>query len=131
MTPKRFVDEVLKTVIDGGVVTYKEALTETGPVTDPYWRRLLTLYRGLPARQRKVVLEIMRQVQVDTVSELFGIFDGTSPLAGRSENFELLHKKGKSRVRLNGDLQDLFLEKIQRLEESSTVHRRRNRARFE
>lgn len=95
---------------------YKETLSDPGPVTDPYWKRLLTLYRGLPPRQRKVVLEIMRQVQVDTVSELFGIFDGTSALAGRSEDFELFHKKGQKRVRLNGDLQDLFLEKIERLE---------------
>lgn len=42
---------------------------------------------------------------MDTVSELFGIFDGTSALAGRSENFELFHKKGQGQVRLNGDLQ--------------------------
>jgi hypothetical protein len=115
VTPKRFVNAVLKTVVEGGVAMYEETLADPGSVTDPYWKRLLTLYRGLPPRQRKVVLEIMRQVQVDTVSELFGIFDGTSPLAGQSENFELLHKKGGGRVRLNGDLQDLFLEKIERL----------------
>jgi hypothetical protein len=109
----------LETVVDGGVAMYKETLSDPGPVTDPYWKRLLAFYRGLPARQRKVVLEIMRQVQVDTVSELFGILDGTSALAGRSESFELFHKKGPRRVRLSGDLQDLFLEKIERLEKSS------------
>ena len=68
-------------------------MADPRPVTDPYWKRLLTLYRGLPPRQRKVVLEIMRQVQVDTVSELFGIFDGTSlPFAQASGLSEARHE---------------------------------------
>ena len=111
MTPDRFIDAVMKTVIDDGVESYKGIFARPGVVTDPYWRRVLELYRSLPGRQRKVIFEIMRQVQVDTLSEIFGIVDGTSSLNGRFETFELVHKAGRRRVRLNGDLQDLLLEK--------------------
>jgi len=45
---------------------------------------------------------------VDTVSNLFGIIDGTSLLETYREEFSLTY--GKDTTRLNGDLQDLFLE---------------------
>ena len=110
MTPNRFIKAVMSTVVDDGIASYKTTFAHPGVVTDPYWKRVLELYRSLPRGQRKVILDIMRQVQVDTLSEIFGIFDGTSSLSGRFETFELLHKAGRRRVRLNGDLQDLLLE---------------------
>ncbi|HEY7499464.1 MAG TPA: hypothetical protein VH740_13185 [Vicinamibacterales bacterium] len=112
MTPNRFVKAVVKTVIDEGE-SYKDTFAHPGKVTDPYWKRVLDLYRSLPPRHRKVITEIMRQVQVDTVSEMFGIFDGTSALNGRIEKFELIHAVGRARVRLNGDLQDLLLNEVE------------------
>ena|SRR5690349_12546215 len=109
MTPKRFVKSVMTTVVDDGVESYRQIFARPGVVTDPYWKRVLDLYRSLPRRQRKVILEIMRQVQVDTVSHLFGILDGSSGLDARVDGFELIAKTRKRKVRLNGDLQDLFL----------------------
>ena len=110
MTPDAFVKDVMRTVVDDGVTLYRGILARPGEVTDPYWRRVLALHRSLPPRQRRVILEIMRQVQVDTLSEIFGILDGESALGGRIQEFELVHKRPRgARVRLNGDLQDLFL----------------------
>lgn len=113
MSPEKFIDGVLKTVIEEGVASYEEIFADPGEVTDEYWMRVLDLYRSLTPAHRKVVLEIMRQVQVDTVSEIFGILDGTSQISGKFEEFDLIHKTRKANVRLNGDLQDLFLEKIE------------------
>lgn len=106
MTPEKFVEAVLKTVVEDGIASYKEILAaDPGEATDPYWKRVLDLYQSLAPAQREVILEIMRQVEIDTVSGIFGILDG--------EDFELFHKTAKSRVRLNGDLQDLFLGKVE------------------
>ena len=113
MTPEKFVERVLKTVVEEGNASYQEIFADPGEVTDEYWQRVLELYRSLSPAHRKVILEIMRQVSIDTIAEIFGILDGSSGLDGRSEDFELFHKTAKSRVRLNGDLQDLFLAKVE------------------
>ena len=47
----------------------------------------------------------MRQVMVDTLSNVFAVLDGVSMLSGQEEDFVLSHQ-GK---RLNGDLQEIFL----------------------
>lgn len=113
MSPEKFIGGVLKTVIEEGVASYKEIFADPGEVTDKYWMRVFDLYRSLSPAHRKVILEIMRQVEIDTVSEIFGILDGTNQINGKFEKFDLIHKTGKSSVRLNGDLQDLFLEKVE------------------
>lgn len=99
----------MTTVVDEGVSSYKNIFAHPGTVTDPYWARVLALYRSLPRGQRKVILDIMRQVQIDTVSHVFGILDGSTGLDGRARDFELTAKARKRKVRLDGDLQDLFL----------------------
>lgn len=74
---------------------------------------MLALYQSLSPAQRPVILEIMRQVEIDTVSAIFGILDGSSTLDGKSADVELLHKTARSRTRLDGDLQDLFLATVE------------------
>jgi hypothetical protein len=114
MTPDRFVKDVVTTIVDGGVTSYKGTFAERGEVTDAYWRRVLDLYRSLPRRQKRVMLDIMRQVEVDTLSHVFGILDGSSQLGGRFQDFELFHRGRRgARTRLDGDLQDLFLNKTE------------------
>ena len=61
---------------------------------------------------RAVLFEIMRQVTVDTVSNLFGILDGASALEGPREDFVLTSQPDNRK--LNGNLQDLFLEAEER-----------------
>jgi hypothetical protein len=113
MTPENFVDGVLKTVISESVDSYQELFADPGEVTDPYWKRALALYETLSSAQRKVLFEIVRQVKVDALSEIFGILDGSSQLNNKFHDFELFYTGGKSRVKLNGDLQDLLLERTE------------------
>jgi hypothetical protein len=88
MTPDTFVNRVLQTVVADGLDTYRGIFARPGTVSDEQWKRALDLYRSLPRRHRKVLLEIMQQVTIDTLSEVFGILDGSSALGGRSERFE-------------------------------------------
>ena len=49
MTPKRFAKSVMTQVVDDGVESYRQIFARPGVVTDPYWARVLELYRSLPA----------------------------------------------------------------------------------
>lgn len=64
------------------------------------------LYRDLSPAQREALLGFCRQVMADTVSHVLGILDGSSYVPGRPL-FTLNSDDGQ---RLDGDLQDLFLE---------------------
>ncbi|MBI3204444.1 MAG: transposase [Myxococcales bacterium] len=113
MTPEAFVAALRAAVIEENVDTYRELLASTSPetATDAYWRRALAFYRVLDEDQRAVLLDIMRQVAIDTVSNVLGILDGVSGGAATREDFVLV--SASDECRLNGSLQDLFLEVTQ------------------
>jgi hypothetical protein len=110
MNPHDFVSQVRASVVDENVATYR-TLLETTPAasaSDPYWRGLLGLHDRLSEVDRRVLRGVMRQVAVDTVSNLLAIIDGALRMKGQNEDVELVGVK--SRQRLDGSLQDLFLE---------------------
>lgn len=107
MTPNDFVGALRRSVIDANAGIYRDLFTGTDPAkaSDPYWRRALTLFSSLAEDEREVFFEVVRQIAVDTTSNLLGVIDGVSsigPLAG----VELRDGRGD---KLSGDLQDLFL----------------------
>jgi hypothetical protein len=114
MTPENFVTQVRSAVVDQNVAIYKELFESTAPdaASDPYWKRALTLYRSLNETDRLVLFEIMRQATVDTVSNIFAILDGVSALEGPREDFALTTTSDRQKI--NGNLQDLFLEADER-----------------
>lgn len=114
MTPEHFVSRVRSTVVQQNAAIYRSLFESTTPesASDAYWKRALALHRSLSDKDQAVLLEIMRQVAVDTVSHLFGILDGASALEGPREDFMLTSQPGGSK--LNGSLQDLFLEAEER-----------------
>ena len=114
MTPENFVTQVLSTVVDENVAIYKELFESTAPdaASDQYWKRALTLYRSLSESNRLVLFEIMRQASVDTVSNIFAILDGVITLEGPREDFVLTTISDRQKI--NGNLQDLFLEADER-----------------
>ncbi len=110
MTPETFVAEIRKAVVEGNVALYKDLFESADArVTDAYWKRALVLYRSLDEASRLVFFEVLRQVSVDTVSSIFGVLDGTSTLETQREEFVLA--SSPEMQKLNGELQDLFLER--------------------
>lgn len=114
MTPENFVSKVRSAVVQQNATIDNDLFESTTPegASDAYWKRALTLHRSLSDGDRAVLFEIMRQVRVDTVSELFGILDGSSALEGPREDFALTSQPDNRK--LNGNLQDLFLEAEER-----------------
>lgn len=112
MTPKDFAVAIKQSVIEENLAVYRDIFVQTSPedASDPYWKRALVLYSSLPPDQRPVIFEIMRQVAVDTTSNVLGVIDGVNFLEGTSDEFTLFYGRDK----LSGDLQSLFLVEDER-----------------
>ena len=110
MTPEQFVNQIRKSVVEENLSVYKDLFssTEVQNATDPYWQRALQLYAALNSERKDVLFEIIRQVMVDTISNVFAILDGVSQLSGQEGDFTLLANDPPEQ--LNGELQDRFLE---------------------
>jgi len=115
MTSEEFVHQLRRSIVEENVSIYKDlfASTNVKDVNDPYWVRALRLYATLDNEQKSVLLEVVRQVMVDTVSNVLAVLDGVSRLERQEEDFTLL--ADSTAEKLNGELQDRFLE----LEEDS------------
>lgn len=110
MVPHDLVTQVRASIVDENATAYRTLLQTTPPesASDPSWRALLELHARLSDADRQVLYRVMRQVAADTVSNLFGVLDGSTRLRGQSEDLELV--TARSRKPLHGSLQDLFLE---------------------
>jgi len=110
MSPQDFVSQARASIINENVATYRNLL-EVTPVkkaSDPYWRSLLNLHERLSSQDKQILYAVMRQVAVDTVSNVFAVIDGSTRMDGQTEDVELLG--AKSRQRLHGSLQDILLQ---------------------
>lgn len=109
MIPKQFTKQVRKVVVEDNNSIYQELFdtTDINTVTDEYWKEAQRLYNKLTKDERKVLLKIMKQVSLDTTSNIFGIIDGSSPLDESDVEFQLTTSEGDE---LSGDLQDFLLD---------------------
>lgn len=114
MTPEEFARQVRNSVIDENLLIYKDLFSSTDEqaASDHYWKRALRLYAKLDSSDQGVLFEMIRQVMVDTISNVFAVLDGVSQLDGFTGEFNLL--TNTSTEKLNGELQTRFLQ----LEES-------------
>lgn len=109
MTPEQFTKQVRKVVVEDNNSIYQELFdtTDINTVTDEYWKEAQGLYNKLTKDERKVLLKMMKQVSLDTTSNIFGIIDGSSPLDESDVEFQLTTSEGDE---LSGDLQDFLLD---------------------
>ncbi|WP_430906563.1 hypothetical protein [Maribacter sp. 2-571] len=108
MKPEEFVNSIKELVINENLNIYKDLFetTNVDDVTDLYWKNALSFFRLLSDSQKSVFYQILRQVEVDTVSNIFAVLDGVTFLEGQERDF-ILEYEGK---KVNVDLQDIFLE---------------------
>jgi hypothetical protein len=114
-TPKDFVDQLRTAVVDENIDIYRDLFANTSveKTTDPYWKRALTLFRELSSEKQEVFFEIVRQVAVDTTSNVLGVIDGVNSLKDMDTDLSLVF--GDDRLTLSGDLQSLFLAEEEKL----------------
>lgn len=108
MEANEFVKKIRNLIIDENLSIYK-GIFETTPksqITDEYWKAAINMFEQLNIKQKEILYKIIRQVEVDTISNVFGVIDGAVSIDNNQNEFEL--KVGGNM--LNGDLQDLLLE---------------------
>lgn len=108
---EKFIESIYKTIVTDGIEEYKNLLENTNykEATDNYWINTLKLYDTLSSEQKEQMLKFAEQIIIDTISSVFGIFDGSSTLSGKDFEFEVKIND----VSTENELQDTFLEFIE------------------
>jgi len=111
MKDKDFCKFLYQTVVDEAIREYQKLIEQSdlNLSHNAYWKNLCLLYQSLNTENKSILIEIMRQISIDTISHLLGILDGSSYFGKYNKDFNLSYNNQK----LNGSLQDLFLEYIQ------------------
>ena len=110
MKAEYFVEKLRQAIIEENDVIYRDLFnnTDEAEATYEYWKKALALFRSLDSDNRETLFKIMRQVSVDTLSNVFGVLDGVSAVEDVDEEFKLTTDVDSEVI--NGDLQDIFLE---------------------
>lgn len=108
---EKFIRSLYETVVEDGKKEYRDLYenTEVTERTANYWKNALELYHSFDNNQKKVFINIIEQTMIDTISSIFGVFDGSSTLSGGAFEFD---------IKINGvstedELQDSFLEYVE------------------
>ncbi|RAZ73476.1 transposase [Planococcus halotolerans] len=111
MFAKSLYDLIVRENLEDYKNLYKTAVVDAK--TDPYYKDALNLYNSLPEDKRKILLKIIEQTMVDTISSILGIIDGSIPV---NEKDSVEPKLFLNSMDTEGELQDLFLEHVEELE---------------
>ena len=102
-----FVKKLKERVIENDNRVYQNLLDTTIEAKDPIWQGMLLLYKKMTKDQQMAFLQFLRMIQVNTLSHILGVLDGSTTLTENSETFIL--KTEERDELINGDLQDIFL----------------------
>ena len=111
----RLVEALFKSVVEENIEISEQLLENTVVTdkTDEYWKNSIKLYKSLSPVDRKMLLQIVKQTMVDSISNILGIIDGSSTIENFEDDFNLKY----SDITLESDLQDKFLEYVEEMKE--------------
>lgn len=108
MDAKKFVEALRKNAIEDDNRIYQSQLDTLSNPKDPIWRDAISIYRALDKNNKIVFLQFLRLIQINTLSHVLGVLDGSTTLVENGENFIL--KTQESDQVINGYLQDILWE---------------------
>ena len=108
METVEFVSAIRERVINSDHNVYESLLDNNKDAKDPLWKEILPFYKSLSTEQRQLFLNFIRLIQVNTVSHIFGILDGSTYLTESRLSFILKAELDSKPINVN--LQDIFLE---------------------
>ena len=111
MDGKLVAERLLEGIVKANLATYRALFTTTKieQAADPYWKSALAFFEGLNEQEKETFFAILKQVSVDTVSNVASAIDGSSDI-GLKEEIRLIDRNGMS---IGGDLQDCFLAAVE------------------
>ncbi|MED0679990.1 transposase [Aneurinibacillus thermoaerophilus] len=106
-----FVKSLYESIVKENLKLYRHLFetTNVGPKTDEYWRTAIGLFNSLTEENKDILMSIIEQTMIDTISNMLGIIDGSATLKDCSLEPKLLLDSKDT----EGELQDLFLEFIE------------------
>ena len=108
MDAKEFVKAIRSRVIEDDNKAYRDLLNNTNDTKDIIWAGMLPIYKSMTKQEQDTFLDFLKLIQVNTVSHVFGILDGSSYLSENGPDFFLRTEPNGDLI--NGDLQDIFWE---------------------
>ncbi len=108
MNPEKLVEIFNRDVIEENLSLYENLLETTTQATDPVWKGIIPMYIDFSKEEKEVFLKFLKIVEINTLSHVLGILDGSTFAEGINDEF-LLTTENSSK-KLNEDLQSLFLE---------------------
>ncbi|SMC41525.1 hypothetical protein [Chryseobacterium sp. YR221] len=111
MKPEELVRVLKRETIEGNLELYKNLLDTTNEAKDPVWKGILPIYINFSKEEKEIFIKFLRVVEINTLSHVLGIIDGSTYVDGITQDFFLT--TGDSNEKINDDLQSLFLELIE------------------
>lgn len=81
--------------------------TDIADVSDEYWKGSLNLFKKLSDNDKDIFFKILKQVSIDTISNMLAFVDGTMDMEN-IDNVSLMISSKKIE-----DMQDSFLEYVE------------------
>lgn len=106
---EQFISGIFNEIFDDNIVHYEEILRANDARGADRYARLSRTLASLDEEGKKAVIGFFNVVAMDTASVIFGTIDGTHFPPGIENDYTLLADDEA----VQGDLQDLFLEKAQ------------------
>lgn len=98
-------------VIKGNLELYRNLLDTTNEASDPVWKGIIPMYINFSKEEKETFIKFLKIVEINTLSHVLGILDGTTYAEGIEDDFILTTENDNKKI--NEDLQDLFLELIE------------------
>lgn len=111
MKPEELVKILHRDVIKGNLELYQSLLDTTNEATDTVWKGILPIYINFSREEKEIFLKFLKIIEINTLSHVLGILDGTTYADGIEQDFILTVENDNRKI--NEDLQDLFLELIE------------------
>ncbi|WP_131848504.1 transposase [Baia soyae] len=103
------IESLYKQLINASCEFYKDEFINGSErkIIDPYWKEALKMFANLSAEDKVTLFKIIKQIQVDSISEILGILDGIVCVDNEFMEFKVIIDKDDEPI--NGSLQELFL----------------------
>jgi len=116
---EEFVRSVYTSIIEGNLTAYKGLFDrDNSENTIEYWKSARSLYSGLDESQKEILFRIIKQVMIDTVSNIFGVIDGVRGLDDNNDWNFMLSINGQG---TDDELADCFLEYVEIQEDEGEI----------
>lgn len=112
-----FVKSLYESIVKENLQLYKDMYqtTKNPSKSNDYWKVINSFYHGLTIEDKDILMKIIEQTMIDTISNILGAIDGSSTL----QNCSLEPKLLLDAIDTEGELQDSFLEFIEKINSSS------------